>query len=331
MARIYYKEKKVVGNVLNSNIATRENIDYILHHSSKYGFELENNSGGGLLSFFKVKTEVFQFVQLSKDDISFEDGEYGMFYLPNAIIFCDDDDYTFPSKFYFLAQIDDKLELRECSGGEDVKWHQIPSLHTEVTDKNIIKKVENTVEKIVELVKTTYFIKEETQTPKERSLIDNTEKEAYQELCALCVTDKQMEREINEFFETLENYEGDEEYYTILNFVMEFLEINDYNFIMRMDYKSDLENFEWLIKGVLQDNYKDINIEFPAYDKDDNYLTVSSDNVFENYSACLKEYNLQLGFIDTNSDEYVCIIHAIDDKKKVEKLVNDIGYEYFER
>jgi len=37
-----------------------------------------------------------------------------------------------------------------------------------------------------------------------------------------------------------------------------------------------------------------------------------------------------MGFIDTESDEYVIIIHKVSDKKKTEKLIDIIGYNYFD-
>ena len=52
---------------------------------------------------------------------------------PKAIIFYDNDNYAFPTEFYFIAKLGDEIELRKCNGGKDVKWFQIPDLHKEVT------------------------------------------------------------------------------------------------------------------------------------------------------------------------------------------------------
>ncbi len=332
MARIYYKERKIAGNTINNKFITSGKVSFLFENSNKNWFELKSENRRNILSFFTANKETFNYVQLSKDDIFYNDSKYGSFYLPNAIIFYDNDDFNFPTKFYFLTQIDESLELRECNGGKDIKWHQIPNLHNEVTDKKIINKIKNTIEKVLNLVKTKYFKQEEKpKVKKEKTLIQKSEKEAYQELCKYCITNEQKRKEICDFFETLKNYQDDEEYYTTLNFVMEFLETNDYNFIMRMDWKSDVENLEWLINSVLEENYKELNIELPQYDKNDDYLTVSSDNVFESFSNSLKKHHLQLGFVDTQSDEYISIIHKIEDRDKIKGLINKIGYEYFEK
>lgn len=38
-----------------------------------------------------------------------------------------------------------------------------------------------------------------------------------------------------------------------------------------------------------------------------------------------------MGFIDTQSDECVIVVHQIDAKEKVKSAVNKIGYKYFEK
>ena len=45
----------------------------------------------------------------------------------------------------------------------------------------------------------------------------------------------------------------------------------------------------------------------------------------------LREKGLQMGFIDTESDEYIAVLHKVDDKEKVIKVVNNIGYAYFDK
>ena len=64
------------------------------------------------------------------------------------------------------------------------------------------------------------------------------------------------------------------------------------------------------------------------YDED---ATVSENNVFEEFDQPLRENGLQLGFINTQSDEYIAVLHKIQDKEKVEKAVMKMGYEYYEK
>ncbi|PIE50701.1 MAG: hypothetical protein CSA38_01665 [Flavobacteriales bacterium] len=157
--------------------------------------------------------------------------------------------------------------------------------------------------------------------------VSEEEKQGYLSLLKCCCS-AEYQAELSPYFHTLKDYQDDEEYYTTLNFVMEYLEDNDYFFINRIDWKSDTANLAWQIEETLKKHYSEIRIDFPKYDED---TSISEDNVFENFDACLRKHHLQLGFMDTESDEYVFIIHQISDRDKVEQFVNMIGYPYFER
>lgn len=158
--------------------------------------------------------------------------------------------------------------------------------------------------------------------------LNKKEKQSYIELTKLCCSPK-VQKKLVPFFENVKDFSSDKDgYMTTLNYVMEFLEDNNCDFIVRLDWKEGVEELKLRIKDGLKNNHNGLAIDLPEYD---NNTTVSHDNIFESFNQCLQKHNLQLGFIDTESDEYVFVIHKISDKVKVEKLVNTIGYKYFER
>ncbi len=158
--------------------------------------------------------------------------------------------------------------------------------------------------------------------------LNKEEKQSYIELSKLCCSPK-VQKKLVPFFENLKDFSTDEDgYMTTLNYVMKFLEDNNYDFITRLDWKESVEELEFYVKSGLKNNHNGLEIDLPEYDGN---KTVSDDNIFESFNQCLRKYHLQLGFIDTESDEYVFIIHKTSDKIKVEKLINTIGYKYFER
>lgn len=155
MARIYYHEEKLTGKSFENDVINLQLFDYIFNNTDTDKFEIPPVSINFFFGLLKSKKETFKTVIISRDGINYNTKE-GNFYLPNAIIFYDNDDYTFPSEFYFISKLGDKIELRKCNGGKDVKWFQIPDLHKEVADSEIVSKIENTILEVKKLVETTY-------------------------------------------------------------------------------------------------------------------------------------------------------------------------------
>lgn len=336
MARIYYNEKKLSGKSINDDFLNSGLLDYFFENSGAIKFDLPERFESSFFGLKKKKLNIFKKVQISKDDI-FHNASEGNFYLPNALIFYDNEDYNFPTEFYFVSQIGVEVELRKCHGGKDVKWFQIPGLHQPVNDPEIFEKIKTTLLELKKIVAAAPAKKEALTSPTEekekaettRPFINSSQKKAYQELAELCLLDDKKKVLVSEFIDTLKNYDKDENYYTTLNFVLDYLESNDVHFIMRMDWKSEIENLEWLMQRVLKENYSSLSIELPSdYDED---LCVANDGVFEDFDKPLRQKGLQLGFIDTQSDEYIALIHKTGEKEKVAKAIAEIGYGYFER
>ena len=155
MARIYYHEEKLTGKAVENDVINLQLFDFIFNNTNTNKFEIKPILSSSFFGLLKSTKETFKTVRISRDGINYNTEE-GNFYLPKAIIFYDNDDYNFPSEFYFISKLGDKIELRKCNGGKDVKWFQIPDLHREVTDSKIVSKIENTileVKKLVEMCK----------------------------------------------------------------------------------------------------------------------------------------------------------------------------------
>lgn len=340
MARIYYHEEKLCGQAFENSAINLQLFDFIFDNTNTNKFEIKTVLNASFFGLLKSTKETFKFVQISRDGIYYNTTE-GSFYLPKAIIFYDYNDYNFPSEFYFIAKLRDSVEIRKCNGGKDVKWFQIPDLHKEVTDSKTISKIENTILEVKKLVETTHnkqidIDKEKKKEEEIRKIEDNrpflneTQKNAYKELTEMCISLNSKKKNVIEFVEKLKNYDKDREHFTTLNYVMDFLDENKVSFILRLDWKADIEDLEWVLKSALKDNYN-LSIDLPKPSDYGENASVSSDNVFEDYDKPLRQNSLQMGFIDTQSDEYIMVLHKITDKEKVEKTIKEIGYDYYEK
>jgi hypothetical protein len=155
-----------------------------------------------------------------------------------------------------------------------------------------------------------------------------TQKQGYFELIELCLGDAKK-IEVSNFIDTLHNYNGDENYYTTLNSAKEYLDNNGIHFIMALDWKQEITDLVWRINSSLRDNFNTkIELPYPTgYGKN---ASVSAKNVFKDFDKSIQKQNFKLGFIDTNSDEYVIIIHKVSDENEVKEATKKIGYPYLD-
>lgn len=159
--------------------------------------------------------------------------------------------------------------------------------------------------------------------------ISTREKEGYLELTQLCVS-KLNQPKLFDFFENLRDFSKDEIHMSTLNVVMEYLDENNIHFIMSLDWKAAIEDIEWRLNASLQDNFN-LSLELPKQGSDEKKASVSFHHVFEDFDAILRKEGLQMGFINTESDEYVVIVHKVADKERVKQAVEKIGYAYAEK
>lgn len=316
MPRVYYKEEKIIGQAISNAIVNLDNFNYVLENKGELNsFDLTQ----------KANTSLFKYIRIWDDGMNYNTAD-GNYYLPKSIIFYDVKDYNFPSEFYFISKIKSELEIRKANGGKEVKWFQIPDLQAEVKDHEIIKKIENSLQEVIALIKNK---NSKTKIVKENKLqtLNEKQRKAYIKLAQLCLNLEQQNKIIS-FFNNLSNYDNDEDYESTLNFVMDYLGQNNIHFIFSLDWKAGVEDLEWRINSALKNNFN-IEIKLPDV-KNYKEINISSDGVFKDFDKSLRKDNFQIGLINTESDEYVMLIHKIEDKKDVEKAVNTIGYKYLE-
>jgi len=155
-----------------------------------------------------------------------------------------------------------------------------------------------------------------------------TQKQGYRELINLCSA-KEKKEQLLEFIDTLTDHNGDEDYYSTLNYVMGYLDDNAIHLIMALDWKQEIRDLEWRVSSSLRDNYG-LKIELPNPKKYGDNKSVSSPNVFKDFDLAVRKEGFQLSFIDTESDEYVIVVNKITDSDKVSNAIKKIGYNYFE-
>lgn len=158
-------------------------------------------------------------------------------------------------------------------------------------------------------------------------LTKEDEKQGYIELAKLCTLPKTQEQLVP-FIENLRDYSEDEYHYTTLNYVMDYLDKSKIHFITALDWKEEIESLEWFLTTILQETYN-TTLPLPKASNYDKRASVSYDNVFQDFDAVLNKKGLQMGFIDTESDEYVLFVHKTIDEDAVKDTVHKIGYRYF--
>jgi len=162
------------------------------------------------------------------------------------------------------------------------------------------------------------------QTPSE---LAEKEKQGFKELLQITMPEHEQ-AEMLEFINSMKDYHGDEVYLTNLNYVMEHFEDNDINFLMALDWKAAVEELDARIKDTCKSNFK-IDFHGPKLSDFPEKTAVYSDGVFVAYDSALQKYGLKLGFIDTQSDEYVIFIHRLEHTQKAIDAVAKLGYRYF--
>lgn len=173
--------------------------------------------------------------------------------------------------------------------------------------------------------------KEENQnTQKEVFSLNIREKNAYIKLTELCVIEPNRSK-IVDFLNNVKNYSEDDNDTNLGNFVS-FLDENEIHFILYLDWKEGVETFHWRIESALKDNF-DTVLDLPKEENyPDNIIAIDDDyKIFKDYDNVLRANGFQIGFINVDADAYYLIVHKIQDKKDIEKYVNEIGYGYYDK
>ena len=113
---------------------------------------------------------------------------------------------------------------------------------------------------------------------------------------------------------------------TALNYVIDSLYQKENYFIICLDWKQEITSLTHGVNHTLTENY-DIEIKLPEQDDYGPRASVSFDNVFKDFDNAINAIGFQLSFIDTNSDQYVIVVHKIEDIEKAKSAIKRIGYD----
>jgi hypothetical protein len=145
MPRVYYNEEKLYGKPVETAVINAKNFSAIIGHPFFRGAKKDITA--------IAKSGGFNYCSCNDDGIFYKNAEHGSFYLPKSLIFFDRDDANFPSEFYFLALIGDTLEARRVSAGKGIEWFQIPGLHRELTDAEMLHRIEAAMESLLAFIR----------------------------------------------------------------------------------------------------------------------------------------------------------------------------------
>ncbi|MDO5105214.1 hypothetical protein [Capnocytophaga sp.] len=155
MPRIYYRNRKINGEPFKSEKITLAVFAKILASTSfipedaLHIFELPQKTS---ILPWKKNDKGFKYAVVWNNDRPHNTVEYGDFYLPKSIVFFDVKDAYFPSEYFFIANIDNQLEISHCRAGADTSWYQQPELRREITDLKLIKRIEKSVNELQEVL-----------------------------------------------------------------------------------------------------------------------------------------------------------------------------------
>ncbi len=94
-------------------------------------------------------------------------------------------------------------------------------------------------------------------------------------------------------------------------------------FIIYLDWKSTADELDEQLREILRLNYPHVKQSLPDMENDTVDMSVSGKIIFEAYNRVLKEDKLQLGFIETNSDDYMLFVHEEKDKETIESIIRN--------
>ena len=328
--RIYYRQKKLLGQALETKRINVATFDFILKNADN---RIQKSSPRSELVFqdgdmVSVWIEQFNCITLSDDGISYTDKEKGSVYLPKAIVFYDVPDYRRPSSFYFLAQINDEVELCHARGGDDCPWYDFPNRISVVEDPAIIKKVEKTLDGLKDRI--AYAVEQKTQRRRAqlereaaRAKLSPEVKAAYLDLLGICMPESGRKDAVRGIIDGLKDYETDGRGETFRR-LLQLVNNDVIPFFIVIDWKTSIGELGAWVRDGVEENFGQA-VEFLKDGESGEDLIVSDEAGFPAFAAKLEEIGLQFSFADTGNDEYVFIVHPQKDLNTVKQAFGVLG------
>ena len=193
---------------------------------------------------------------------------------------------------------------------------QIPKIWKENPDS--IVELDNELS-LVRVESRTEFLNRTKPKPKS---ISKKVKESYLNLAQACLNEEQLS-EFESFVKTLKDYNGHWKYGTTLNFVNDFLNQKKIFLFLILDWKAGIADLNWILNLAFEKNFNQ-KVQLPSPDDYPERASVSYDNVFCDYKKVLDKSDFDITIIDTDSDQYVLLLHKLSEKDNVSESITGI-------
>lgn len=317
MARVYYRENKLLGKAFRSDIITVQLFHEILAMANPANNQFKQFELPG------TGEERFKTAVLWKGDFYYKYKGQEV-YLPHAIILGDDFSTAFPDEYYFVAQIGDHLDVRRVNAGQGFEWHQtIDTSMPHPEDEAFSNKLERSfliLKQEVEQAKSQAQQKIARRVPIAKEKI-----QACTTLAALCEWTPDECTQLGHWLASQKV--EDEEPYTLLGIIEDYCyepEKNRKLLFMYFDWKEVIKEFVWKLENILKNNYG-ITDPIPT-----GRFTLDS-QIYENgvqahFDQFLRTYQLQLTQVKTEGDDYLFMVHNTAYHRAINLNVNIIGW-----
>lgn len=146
MPRIYYREENLYGQPFESGKINLNVFDVILQKSK----HLQNDSQRIItlpqkqtFALFKRNPLAFKHVSIWNETKKHPTIEYGSFFMPETIVFYDNKDGYFPSIYYFIAKINQQLDICQSRSGLTLPGFNNPNCIVNLPTKRLLSVSKN--------------------------------------------------------------------------------------------------------------------------------------------------------------------------------------------
>ena len=153
------------------------------------------------------------------------------------------------------------------------------------------------------------------------------ERAGYQELVRLCVA-AEDQAETLAFIDQLKDFGYAPHYPSTLQYVCDASDAAGWYFITVVGSKYLVDDLQLVLKTALWPQC--LAVAWPDLAAYAPRTPVSAAGVWADFDRSLRAVGWQLGFLETDADEYVFVVHRVADAPAVRAAVQRIGYRYFE-
>ena len=155
--------------------------------------------------------------------------------------------------------------------------------------------------------------------------LSRIKKEGLFELGKLCLSKLGYDIYQEEIIK-LKDYDSDSEYGSTLNYLSEILYENGLLFLVCLDWKAEMFQFETFLTRCLKENFSK-SLQLNLSEKYSKKSSTSSKRIFHKYNNILKTNGFEITFLDTGNDSYIFFVNKLLDNEKIKSLIEKIGFK----